>query len=488
MKGASRKPESGASAPEYVGMIIIAAMIAGAVFLAISPAGNDVRGAVCRAVGTILQTDLGCAAKDDGSAPPDDADFEPDKCTVHKKGEKTSSVVKIGFIEIGENAGFVVTEYSDGSVTMTATDGGSLGATGGFGADASWGSGSAGARVDFGGGVEFDYGSTWSFKDADQAEQFREQLDDYLYDQWAMKHPACGGGICMPRPTTGADPPPVPSTTFSGVKVTGEVNGDLGISATGGKSPMTEAEMTTQGVAASIKPSGKWVTTSDNKGTADDESDDTRTYVTDLQLNSELTGQIGLKTGGTGSVQGMSMSITKDAKGRVTEVKITTTSEVTDSDGAGADGGASKGKGKGKKAGGGSAGSGTTEGDMVVEETTLPVDPENAQEQKTVTDWLGGNGNHEWPGVLPMNALDPSTVAPDDPFGQMLYEQATSTSIAYDHVSDTQQFGLNVKFGLALGADFSMASEETTATEATYLGAPRPDGTRPVLDYTDCVE
>src|SRR5699024_10768934 len=132
------------------------------------------------------------------------------------------------------------------------------------------------------------------------------------------------------------------------------------------------------GVAASIKPSGKWVTTSDNKGTADDESDDTRTYVTDLQLNSELTGQIGLKTGGTGSVQGMSMSITKDAKGRVTEVKITTTSEVTDSDGAGADGGASKGKGKGKKAGGGSAGSGTTEGDMVVEETTLPVDPENA--------------------------------------------------------------------------------------------------------------
>ena len=140
MNTAQHRHERGASAPEYVGMITIAAMIAGAVFLAISPAGTDVRAAVCRAVGTILQTDLGCAAQDDAVAPPDDSDFEPDKCTVHKKGEKTSSVVKIGFIEIGENAGFVVTEYSDGSVTMTATDGGSLGATGGIGADASWGS------------------------------------------------------------------------------------------------------------------------------------------------------------------------------------------------------------------------------------------------------------------------------------------------------------------------------------------------------------
>ena len=99
-------------------------------------------------------------------------------------------------------------------VSRVATE---IGATGGFGADAAWGQLEAGAKVDFGANVEFDYGSTWHFEDMAQAERFREQLDDYLYDQWAMTHPACAMGVCMPRPTLGAEPPPVPTTKFSGV-------------------------------------------------------------------------------------------------------------------------------------------------------------------------------------------------------------------------------------------------------------------------------
>lgn len=480
-----RSGERGATAKEYVGLVLVAALIVGALFVALSPTGADVRGAACRAVSDILQMDVECGDGDgeDQTAPVDDSDFEPDKCAVNKSSESTSSVVKIGFIEIGENAGFIVTEYSDGTVTMTATNGGSVGATGGFGADASWGTGSAEARVDFGGGVEFDSGSTWSFEDMEQAEQFRGQLDDYLADQWAMTHPACAYGVCVPRPTTGAEPPPVPSTTFAGIKGTVDVNADLGISATGGAAPLTQGQLKTHGISASISPSADWVTTNDDGNTPDDPSDDTRTYVTDMQLNSELTGQIGLPTGGTGSVLGSSVSIKKDAEGRIIEVKIATTAEVNSGGGGSASG---KGK-KGDNSGGGSVSGGTTEGDVVVNETTLSLDPESAEDQEVVTDWLGGTGNYEWPGVLPINALDPSQAAPDDPFGQMLFEEATSTSIGYETETDALQFGLNVKFGLALGADFSMASEETSATEATYLGAPRPDGTRPVLDFTECV-
>ena len=170
---------------------------------------------VCRAVASVFQLEAGCG--DDGSGdgdenaeePPDDETFEPDKCKIHETGDEYSQVIRIGFIEFGENAGFVVTEYSDGSVTMMATNGAEIGATGGFGADAAWGELEAGAKVDFGAGVEFDYGSTWHFEDEDQATSFREQLDDYLYDQWAMTHPVCTPmGMCMPRPHEGDRPAP----------------------------------------------------------------------------------------------------------------------------------------------------------------------------------------------------------------------------------------------------------------------------------------
>lgn len=476
--------ERGASAVEYVGAIVIAAVVVAAVFLAVGPSGAEVRAAVCQSIGSILQVDLGCASGgDDEAAAPDDADFVPEKCMVHEEGDTYSSVIKIGFVEIGENAGFIRTEYSDGTVTMTATDGGSLGATGGFGADTSWGTGQAGARVDFGGGVEFDSGSTWTLEDADQAEQFREQLDDYLYDQWAMTHPACAMGTCMPRPLLGADPPPVPSTSFTGVKVTGDVQAELGISATGRTRSMTEVEMSTHGLGATIGASSDWVTTTDTKGTPDDESDDTRTYVTDMQVNTELAGEVTLMTGGGGSTLGVSLSLTKDADGHITQIKITSLAEVDDTSGGSAGGGASRGDDEGS----GSVSSGTTEGDVVVDEITLAVDPEDAEQQGIVTDWLGGTGNHEWPGALPMSALDASQEDPDDPFGQLIFDRATSTSMAYDKVGDVTQFGFNIKLGMALGADFTMASEESTITEASLLGAPRSDGTRPVLDYTECV-
>lgn len=478
--------QRGASAVEYIGGMVVAALLVAAVVVAMGPAGADIRSAVCRSVATILQTDLGCAAGGEGeAAAPDDSDFIPEKCMVHEEGDRYSSVMKIGFVEIGENAGFIRTEYSDGTVTMTATDGGSLGATGGFGADASWGSHEAAARIDFGGGVEFDAGSTWTFESAEQADQFRDQLDDYLYDQWAMTHPACAMGTCVPRPLLGAEPPPVPSTSFAGVKVTGDVTADLGISATGPPGA-TQVDLETQGLAAGINPSSSWVTTSDTKGT-DDTSDDTTTYVTDMQINTELTGQLTLPTGGLGTTHGVSLAITKDADGRITEVKVTTLSEVSGSQGESTDPEVSKGEGKDEKSGGVGASDETTEGDVVVSEVSLTLDPENAEDQQVVTDWLGGTGNHPWPGVLPLNALDASSADPNDPFSQLLFQQATSTSMAYDHVSDVQKFGFNLKFGLALGADFTMASEESTITEATMLGAPRADGTRPVLPYTECV-
>lgn len=491
--GQSRRPrEHGAVGLEYGALIMIAAIVVGAVVFAVSPAGADVRTHVCRAVATILQLDSACgdAGDDDESAeePPADEAFEPEKCKMHETGDEYSAVIKIGFVEIGENAGFVVTEYSDGSVTMMATNGAEIGATGGFGADAAWGELEAGAKIDFGANLEFDYGSTWHFEDMNQAESFRGQLDDYLYDQWAMTHPICTPfGTCISRPFKGVEPPPVPTTQFSGIKLSGDVNIELGVSRTTGTAPLTQAELTEQGIAASLEGGSTWMTTKDTGGTVDDPTDDRRTYVSDLGLNLAATGQVALATGGFGAMVGMSYAVTKDHDGNIIEIQIVSTSEVTGGPGGTVDGGVSQGEGPDKDSAGGSVNAGTTNGDVVVTETALAIDPDDAASQQTVRDWMGGSGDYQHPGLISLNMVDPSTADPDDPFAMLLHNNATSSTIAYDKVTDVAGFALNVKFGLAFGADFSMESSDTTASEATYLGAPRPDGTRPVIDYTQCV-
>ena len=486
----ARRRERGATAAEYVGIILLVGVVVAALALVVS--SSSVTPQIQRA--WCLITGAAGASCGDGSTQAGDEDgltdedFEPDKCRISETGDKYSSVIKIGFIKIGENAGFVVTEYSDGTVTMMATNGSELGVTGGFGADAAWGQLEAGAKVDFGGGLKFDYGSTWSFESKDQADSFRQQLDDYLFDQWSMTHPVCGMGVCMPRPIKGVEPPPVPSTTFGGIAVTGEVNAQLGISATTGTAPLTQAQMTEQNVSGVLTADSKWTLTNDNKGTPDDARDDTRTYVTAMTLNPKLTAQIGLATGGFGSMVGMSLSITKDADGKITQVKIVSTSEVTDSSGGKGGGTVTNGSGDTKTSGGGSISGGTTNGDVVVTENVLDLDPADAATQQVVTDWLGGTGNYEWPGLVSLNAVDPSVADPSDPFAMLMHTEATSSSVAYDKVTDVQGFALNVKFGLAFGADFTMESSQTSATEAAYLGAPKPDGTRPAVPYEACVK
>ena len=159
MRGDAHSAERGASGIEYVGMIVVAAIVVAAIVLAISPAGADVRAATCRAVGQVLQTELGCAAgggSGDDAAPPEDEDYEPGPCTVTQSGNQVSSVVSVGIVDFGENAGLERQTMSDGTVTLTATDGGSLGLSSGAGAEVRTGGGvELGASIDFGGGYTF---------------------------------------------------------------------------------------------------------------------------------------------------------------------------------------------------------------------------------------------------------------------------------------------------------------------------------------------
>ena len=58
--------------------------------------------------------------------------------------------------------------------------------------------------------------------------------------------------------------------------------------------------------------------------------------------------------------------------------------------------------------------------------------------------------------------------------------------MVYDNVTDTRRFGLDVKAGWELGLDVTLDSWRKDAVEASYLGAPRPDGSRPMLEDLSC--
>lgn len=474
--------ERGASSAEYVGTIVVAAVLVGAIVLAISPQGANVRAAVCDAVGSILRTDLSCGDADAGdtAGPPANEDFQPPVCQVSQTGEEYNSAVSIAFIDFGENAGLVRTVMSDGTVTLTATDGGMLGASASVGADFEAGGGTdLGAEIDFGGGVTLGLGDTWSFTGEDaaqQADDFEDLLDEHQMRQ--LQRESSPYGAMWSDLFDPIDPLPEPDSTTTEIGVTAEVDSQFGLSISAtedGSGPSLDA----QAVAASIEADSTWSETRDTHGTESAE-DDTMTYTVDMSVNPDVSSDIWAADLGLGDTAGMSMAVTKNANGQIVEIAIVSTSE----------GAINGGVGLGGDSGSGSEGSFFTsqeETTATVSTTTLTLDPDAPgyeQDAAVVEDWLGGDG-YEWPGTIPMSAVNPAHPGAD-PFSQLMHEQATVSAITSEGVTSTTGLAAEVSLGLKLGFDFSASSSEAEAVYAAYLGAPR-DGERSMVPYDDCI-
>lgn len=453
-------------------------MLVAAVVLAVTK-DNSVKVAMCKAVNSILRSDGTCGPAPSGGKT--DKDFQPDKCKFNEKGQSYNSKVKIFFIEIGDNAGLVETVYSDGSVELTATDGGSVGATGGVGADATFGKLEAGAKVNFGAGLEFDYGSTWSFSGPDgkkKAEEFRTGLEHYLADQAAMENSPgyaiyCAFGGC-------ADPPRDPDSQMTNIKLTGDVSGELGISLTNktgtGENKTGESVPASQ-VVGKIGLNSQWAVNTDNL------TGDT-TYTTSLGIDASVGSQLWTATWGTQGAADVTMAITKNKDGKVVGLKFVSTTEGGISGGSSASGDTQNGK---KSGGDGSILTSTDKTKATVITTDLSIDANDTAAQQTITNWLGGDTNYSWAGAIAAGGIDPSYADPKDPFQQLMHDRARVSAVTYDNVKDTTAFGLNVKVGVALGFDFSLEDSESQATAASYLGAPDSSGKREPVAYSDCV-
>jgi hypothetical protein len=470
---ARRFHSAGAATLEYAAAIALVALLIGAVVIPMkaAPIAQTAQTALCK-VYTALGEGGSCAATTPPTTqPPGEPpiDPKPPKCKMNEHGEKVNSEIKIAFIKIGENAGFVETTYSDGTVTYTATDGASVGLTGGFGAKLDLGKVERGARVDFGGDLKFDYGSTWTFKDADEAAAMRKQLDDYLVEQEILKHnPEYGIKFLWSDPK---EPPKPPNLHVSTIEVSGSVDGHVGLSLPYPKPPSGEdsgiPNLKLADFGLKFGGSNKWTQITDT-------TNGSKTYTTAGEGYGEVHGTVGPLAGELRGILGSSLAVTRDKDNQITKVTLVTTREgkATSTTTAG----------QGDLGGAGSDADSASHATI----TTASLDVKTPEQRALVDAWLAQQASD------PNAYVSPETYYPDklvsgDPFQNLMFTNAVVSNVEYANVSDKQGFAAEVKLGVAFGIDLSLETSDSKATDATYLDIPTPEGTRPPVDFPECV-
>jgi hypothetical protein len=470
----SRAREVGSATLEYIAVIALAGVLVGAVVLPTQTAAPEVRTKIC-AVLAALEVSGGCSGDTGGTDPSDpgssDPDFDPKpaKCKVGEHGEKVTSEVKIAFVKLGENAGFVETTYSDGTVTYTATDGASIGLTGGVGGKLDIGKVERGAKVDFGGDFKVDYGSTWVFKDAEEAARMRQQLDDYLAEQAIIKNsPYYSIKFLWSDPK---EPPKPPQQTVSTIEVGASVEGKLGLSlpwkqSDGSKSGVPNLTLADFGLK--FGGSGKWTTITDSVA-------GTTTYTTGGEGYGQVSGTVGPYAGELKGVLGSSMAVTRDKDNQITRITLVTTRE----------GKATTTVNYGQKDLGGKGSSSGSASDVTV--TTAVLDVTTPEQRQLADAWLAEQASNPDAYVSP-ETFNPDRFVQGDPFQNLMYTNATVSNVQYDNVTDKTGFAAEVKLGIAFGVDFSLETTDSKATAATYLDAASgANGTRALVDFPECV-
>lgn len=468
-----RARSRGAATLEYAAAIALVALLAGAVVIPMkaAPIAQTARAALCKVYaalgeGGACDTSTPPAGQQPGDPP---MNPKPPKCKITEHGEKVNAEVKIAFISIGENAGFVETTYSDGTVTYTATDGASVGLTGGFGTKLDVGKVERGAKVDFGGDLKFDYGSTWTFKDGAEATAMKDQLNDYLAEQAAIKaSPTYAIKFLWSDPK---EPPKPPNLSVSTIEVAGSVDGHVGLSL-----PYPNPDPTSPSGIPNLKltdfglkfgGSNKWTQITDT-------TNGSKTYTTSGEGYGEVHGTVGPLAGELRGVLGSSLAVTRDKDNQVTKVTLVTTREgkATSTTTAG------QGNRTGQASDADAAGAATI--------TTTSLDVSTPEQRSLVDAWLAQQANDPAAYVSPETYF-PNTMVAGDPFQNLMFTNGIVSNVEYANVSDKQGFAAEVKLGVAFGIDLSLETNDSKATAATYLDVPTPAGTRPPVGFPECV-
>lgn len=460
----------GAATLEYVAAISLAALLCTSAIFSVTGFHFDVvaQEAICK-VRAALSVGSCAAAPDPPPAQAPPFNPKPPKCKISEHSDKVNFAVIIGVVKIGQNAGFVATTYSDGSVTFTATDGGELGLETGVDTKIEVGKVQRGGGIDFGGGVTYEAGSTWTFKDAAEAESMRKQLNEYIGQQDQLKrNPSMYMWLWL---IGEKHPPKLPSQLVSTIGTKADVEGKLGVDFPFAKDPLAPPgtkpkSLKLADVGVKFGTTGKWT-----------QINDTATGSTTYTTGGDYYSQRGANAGPVGAerkwIKGSSLAITRDKDNKITKVTFVTTREGKATDSLGAS----------QNDLGGKASSSDASGELTV--TTTSLDVTDPTQRALAEQWVTAQ-EHDLTGYISPETLMPSTLVEGDAFQNLMYTNATISNVQYDNVTDKVGFAAKVKAGVSIGVDLSLETTDSKAAKATYLDVPGPDRTRPPVDFPEC--
>lgn len=450
--------ERGATSLEYAGLIVIAAVILTTVTAAVVK-DNRIETRVCEAIGAITRSPGNCSQGSTPGTPtqqqpaPDDP-WKPDKCkTLSANGGIGGSVSadvyrKIVNVEVKGDLGVALTYYSDGSVDVTTTAGGSVGVGAGL-KDPNTNAGVTATER-----LGISAGSTWRFDSAEEAYAHLDQLQ-----QFALTPPSTSENPFMVGlPSWGAGKPEIPPPDRQSFTLTPEFAASLGLPG---------AEMALSGDLA------EWTVTIDS-GNSGDPSDDTITVSKGQEF--DLSGQGSGPWGGQGSVA-TSMALTFNSQGQLVQYRESMAGEL------GLTGDGSVGPFSGSAGVGG--------GQQLTTTLNLdPADPDYAAQSLTVLTHsamfvgappLGPTAPLQ-PPILPHIFLNDPEMA-WTPMAQLLQSQAQSTLTHYATADAAIQAELD---GGVASADGHLSGSAEKPLSTSYLGAPDGQGHRDWTHMPEC--
>jgi len=470
---------------ESIAIVIVAAILVSGVLVVKNIYPDAINNAVCQlraAIGESVACEAGQYTADDG---PTDFDLAPPTCKIYEETEKTKVEAGVWIFKVGTETAFIVREYSDGTVRATMIDG----YTGGVGWELDPG-GLGVVDVDIGIDAGYKSGDTWVFENNDEWQDMKAQIQAYR-DQTGF-WPTLGRNIAFWKDHDLVDEPrPADivmkqydisahgkaSTEFESDSL-GPVNTktDLHVGLELGGTKIVEVDKRTGEETQTFEFSGQYDTGFDVDISVD---------IEESKRGNE--NKIGTEASATAmqKVEG-AFSVTRDENMDIVEISFESVREV----GAEFDVDVSTGPGGDdpkKVQGIDSAAAGIErEGDVTnarVTKTVLTVDDSN---RDIVNDWLGEPNDLTMASKVPLGALIPDEPS-DDPFLQLLYEEATVNQVDYLNIADKSAFDASIKNGIKLG--FSVSQEDSTAalTDAHYLGNPGSDGNRVMKSNEECI-
>ncbi|MET7638220.1 hypothetical protein [Streptomyces sp. NPDC005438] len=482
-----RTGDRGATAIEYVGAVVVAVTVVLALFS--TGPGMRIAGGFSKAICRVLGGDCGTDGPNQGR-PKTDEDFKPTLCNTSNHEDTVGGKVKIAFLEFGNEYSFKEQRFLDNSPEARKKNGGKpaekvyLTFNDAASADAklskpgvSFGKLGEG-DVELGGGVKVTNGDTWVFDSKEEADKFRDDLQElemakqttmvpdagpYAAYQYAKKHEEV-------EKTLG-------NKHISFAKADVHVGGEAALKESTGSDDLgaeLEAKLGIKG-----KLTNEVVITKNN---AVNPPITQRTYSVEGEYDAAASAKAGpMKVGGEiGQKYTGTITVSRYEDGTLARIDM---SRSVDTRGKASGGADDKGKAE------------DSDKASTLETTTnslvFPKDdknPETVQDRKTAEDWLSGGSKYGSPWVYAFGGDKALKERPgkDDAFGRMAFERGISSRTVHDGITDAQEYGFEVNLELALGASFRIENEDQKIRDAEFLGAPKEDGTRGYLPYGYC--